>query len=62
MVFVSELDEALEIADRIVVLHEHALVGDHANHNIDLPLVLSQYSGKANGPAQAQPNGQVNGG
>ena len=47
IVFVSELDEALEIADRIVVLHEHALVGDHINHNIDLATVLSQYSGRA---------------
>ena len=51
VVFVSELDEALEIADRIVVLHEHALAGDHINQKIDLPTVLSQYSGKANGQA-----------
>ena len=60
IVFVSELDEALEIADRIVVLHEHALVGDHINNNIDLPLVLSQYSGKANGPDSGPDSGPDN--
>jgi len=60
IVFVSELDEALEIADRIVVLHEHALVGDHINSNIDLPLVLSQYSGKAKEPGDTPGNTSAN--
>ena len=32
-VFVSEIDEALEIADRIVVLHEGAVAGEHINQN-----------------------------
>lgn len=47
IVFVAELDEALEIADRIVVLHEQAVVGDHINRDIDLATVLSQFSGQS---------------
>ncbi len=47
LVFVSEIDEALEVADRIVVLHEGAVAGDHRNENIDLGRVVAQVSGAA---------------
>ncbi len=42
IIFVSEIDEAVEIADRIVVMYDHTIVGDHANQNIDLERVLAQ--------------------
>ena len=48
LVFVSEIDEAVEIADRIIVLHEKAVVGEHVNRNIDLSELLSQVSGTPN--------------
>lgn len=57
IVFVAELDEALEIADRIAVLCEHQLVGEHRNENVDLDTILAQVSGASNGPAiQAEPS------
>ncbi|SFT86326.1 sugar ABC transporter ATP-binding protein [Sedimentitalea nanhaiensis] len=46
IVFAAELDEALEIADRIVVLNEEALVGEHRNENVDLNRMLAQVSGQ----------------
>ena len=46
IVFVAELDEALEIADRILVLHEQALVGEHLNADVDLASLLAQVSGR----------------
>lgn len=42
LVLVSELDEALEIADRIVVVAERTLVGQHINKDIDMDLLLSE--------------------
>lgn len=54
IVFAAELDEALEIADRILVMNEHALVGEHRNDNVDLNLMLAEVSGQvANIPTQA---------
>jgi simple sugar transport system ATP-binding protein len=47
LVFVSEIDEALEIADRIIVLHEQEIVGQHVNKDVDLISILSQVSGKS---------------
>lgn len=47
IVFTAEVDEALEIADRVIVLHEHRIAGEHLNHNLDLSLLLAQYSGGA---------------
>lgn len=44
LVFCAEIDEALEIADRIVVLNEGALVGQHVNENIDLATLVAQVS------------------
>lgn len=47
-VMVSEMDEALEIADRIIVMNDQTIVGDHRNENIDLKLVLTQVVGQFN--------------
>ena len=45
IVFVAEIDEALEIADRILVLHEHRLVGEHQNANVNLNDLVAHVSG-----------------
>ena len=45
IVFVSEIDEAFEIADRILVLHEGKIVGEHRNENVDLDALIAQVSG-----------------
>jgi simple sugar transport system ATP-binding protein len=45
IVFVAEIDEALEIADRIIVLHESQIVGEHDNTNINLNTLIAQVSG-----------------
>ncbi|MBL1421885.1 MAG: sugar ABC transporter ATP-binding protein [Alphaproteobacteria bacterium] len=45
IVFVTELDEALEIADRIFVMSEHGVVGEHRNMNADADLILAQVLG-----------------
>lgn len=42
IVFVTELDEALEVADRILVMSEHSVVGDHRNENVDLSAIMAQ--------------------
>ena len=42
LVLVSEIDEAMEIADRILVMAEHSLVGEHRNQNLDLSAVMRQ--------------------
>ncbi|WP_424970517.1 sugar ABC transporter ATP-binding protein [Dinoroseobacter sp. S76] len=47
LVFLAEIDEALEIADRIVVLHESEIVGEHRNQDIDLAALVSNISGAA---------------
>lgn len=48
LVLVSELDEALEIADRIVVIAEHTLVGQHINKGIDMNLLLAEVASSKN--------------
>ncbi|MDD9717469.1 sugar ABC transporter ATP-binding protein [Dinoroseobacter sp. PD6] len=45
LVFLAEIDEALEIADRIVVMSEGAIVGEHTNRNIDLAALVADISG-----------------
>lgn len=45
LVFMAEIDEALEIADRIVVMTEGAIAGEHINENIDLAALVSDISG-----------------
>ena len=46
LVLVAEMDEALEIADRILVMFDHTVIGDHRNQDIDLKLVLAQVAGQ----------------
>ncbi|SHH36984.1 sugar ABC transporter ATP-binding protein [Marivita hallyeonensis] len=55
LVFLAEIDEALEIADRIVVLHENAIVGEHRNQNIDLAALVADISGSDIPTTGAQP-------
>ncbi len=45
VVMVAEMDEAVEIADRIVVMADHTIRGEHRNENIDLNAVLAQVAG-----------------
>lgn len=42
IVFVAELDEALEIADRILVMSEHSIVGEHRNDKVDVSAIMAQ--------------------
>lgn len=46
LVFLTELDEAFEIADRILVMSEHTIVGEHINQNPDLERLLAEIAGK----------------
>ncbi len=45
IVFAAELDEALEIADSIVIMHEKEIIGTHKNEKINLSEVMAQFSG-----------------
>ena len=54
LVFMAEIDEAIEIADRIIVMNEGAVVGEHINNNIDLNALVSDISGTAR-PAELVP-------
>jgi len=54
LVLVAEMDEAVEIADRIVVMNDHTIVGDHKNRDIDLGLVLAEVAGR-----QSEPTGNT---
>ena len=47
LIMVTELDEALEVADRILVMVEHTLVGEHRNQNIDTDRLLAEVAGSA---------------
>ncbi|TIY01000.1 MAG: sugar ABC transporter ATP-binding protein, partial [Mesorhizobium sp.] len=46
LLFVTELDEALEIADRILVMSEQTIVGEHRNADIDLERLLAEVAGR----------------
>lgn len=47
IVFVSEIDEALEIADRIVVMGDHTLGHSHPNDGIDVGALMGEILGGA---------------
>ena len=51
LVLCAEIDEALEIADRILVMSEHSIAGQHRNQNIDLGLVMAQVTEAAGSAA-----------
>jgi simple sugar transport system ATP-binding protein len=46
LIFVTELDEALETADRILVMSEHTIVGEHRNGAIDMERLLAEVAGR----------------
>jgi simple sugar transport system ATP-binding protein len=46
ILFLTELDEAFEVADRILVMSEQTLVGEHRNTDIDVERLLSEIAGK----------------
>jgi simple sugar transport system ATP-binding protein len=46
IVFLTELDEVFEIADRILVMSEHTIVGEHSNAAVDIDRLLSQIAGQ----------------
>ena len=52
IVLVAELDEALEIADRILVMNEKSLVGEHVNDNVNINKLLGDIAGKNLMPEQ----------
>ena len=45
LVFVAELDEALEIADRIIVMNEGEIAGQTENQDVDIETLIAQVSG-----------------
>jgi len=51
LVFVAEIDEALEIADRIIVLNEATIAGEYINRDVDLNSLVAAVSGTT--PTQA---------
>ncbi|MDO5640882.1 MAG: sugar ABC transporter ATP-binding protein [Paracoccus sp. (in: a-proteobacteria)] len=53
LVLCAEIDEALEIADRILVMSEHSITGAHENRDIDLGLVMAQVTETPHHPAGA---------
>ncbi len=46
LLFLTELDEALETADRILVMSEHTIVGEHLNRDIDIDRLLADVAGR----------------
>lgn len=46
LMFLTELDEALETADRILVMSEHTIVGEHRNAGLDMERLLAQVAGE----------------
>lgn len=53
IVFLTELDEAFEIADRILVMSEQTMVGEHRNADIDVERLLSEIAGQHHQQVQA---------
>ncbi|MNT21333.1 Arabinose import ATP-binding protein AraG [compost metagenome] len=56
IVFLTELDEAFEIADRILVMSEHTVVGEHRNAAVDVERLLQEIAGHHH--QQEQPHEQ----
>ncbi|EKF41400.1 sugar ABC transporter ATP-binding protein [Nitratireductor indicus] len=46
LVFLTELDEALETADRILVMSENTIVGEHRNADVDMDRLLAEVAGQ----------------
>ncbi len=47
ILFLTELDEAFEVADRILVMSEHTIVGEHRNVDINVERLLSEIAGQS---------------
>lgn len=48
LVLVTEIDEAVEVADRILVMSDHTIVGDHrAGRELDLARLVAEVAGEA---------------
>lgn len=45
IVMASEMDEVMEIADRIIVFADHRIVGIHRNQDLDIKQVVAQVAG-----------------
>lgn len=54
LLFLTELDEALEAADRILVMSEHTIVGEHLNRDVDMDRLLADVAGGAAGQDRAE--------
>ncbi len=50
LIMVTELDEALETADRILVMSEHTIAGEHRNAGLNMERLLAEIAGQ---PAQS---------
>ena len=53
LLMTAELDEALEVSDRILVMSNHTIVGEHRTDSVDMDLLLSQISGAVVSPNAA---------
>lgn len=47
LLFLTELDEALETADRILVMSEHTIVGEHRTADIDMDRLVAEVAGRS---------------
>ncbi|WP_424930510.1 sugar ABC transporter ATP-binding protein [Amaricoccus tamworthensis] len=47
IVLVAELDEAIEIADRILVMSDHTIVGEHMAGSLDISSILAEVAGRS---------------
>ena len=53
LVIAAELDEALEVADRILVMHEHTITAEFVNRDIDVNALLVAVAGNAGNSMEA---------
>jgi simple sugar transport system ATP-binding protein len=60
LVLVAEIDEALEVADRILVMSDHTLAGEHRNEGLDLSAVMRDVT-EAQVEPQADPHADPRG-
>ncbi len=51
IVFCTELDEAMEVADEIFVMSDHSLVGRHRNGSVNMDQLLAEVAGQPDRPS-----------
>lgn len=54
IVFCTELDEAMEVADEIFVMSDHTIVGRHRNGSVDMDQLLAEVAGRSDRPVSAR--------